>query len=170
MDADIEAGAEAEHVVVAAVAAHESGHSTIARLLDIAVVRTTAGADPNTRTRYQLGPVPAETLKKLAIIDLAGIEAERRYLTDGAWHLDERNASARALQAVVIQRNWEGPVTEEIRREARQLVEELRERAGALVNAHWREIETVAAALMERDLTQGDIDSLIEQAGAEEST
>ncbi len=148
-----------------AVAAHESGHGVIARVLGIEVVRASAKpGEAGVRTRYKIGgstaAEAAETIEALIVVDLAGATAEQRATgrsEPGAARADERNALRRALQL--------GLLTSAGLDAAEELVERSRPKAAALVMQHWPAIEAVADALADGQvLTGSEIDALMAAA------
>ena len=85
------------------IATHESAHATIARRLDIDVIRVSAGEDDayvRTRSRYggSVGQKLA-ALERLIVVDLAGAAAERQREASCA---DEMNALNKAARVILL--------------------------------------------------------------------
>jgi hypothetical protein len=140
---------------------HEAAHAVAARRLGIQVLAASAS---NVRTRYRDTPQAAE---HLALVDLAGGEAEIQHLRRTAWLVDEQQASERVLR-LVHRRLGLGagaPVTAAHRREASALFYEFCGKASDLVKQNWAAIERVAAELADgKVLTGADIDALMAPA------
>jgi hypothetical protein len=141
-----------------AVALHEAGHAVVARLLDLEVTKVSAGADAGVRTRWQ---VTEGSLQRVILVDLAGQLAELHGLRE-RWQTDERNALSRALRIVLLRRGLrDEQLTDEMRAEAAELVEQLRAEAETLVTVNWPAIGRVAFALADHPLTQAEVDALL---------
>lgn len=158
-----------------AVAVHEAGHATIARVLGLDVRRVSAGDDPGVITRFPVRvsqPQWAKIVAGLLLVDLAGCSAERHATgtePDGkAWQADRRNAISRALRLVLDEHQLDDDeLNDSHRDEAEAIVAALRPTAAALVERHWSKIERVAAALADRRiLTGSDVDALMAAAPA----
>lgn len=96
------------------------------------------------------------------LVDLAGAIAERRRLRE-AWQLDEDNALSRALRIVLLRHGLDDDgLTDDMRAEAAELVEQMRPKAAALVKQNWPAIERVAGALADAgELTGTEIDAIL---------
>jgi hypothetical protein len=141
-----------------AIALHEAGHAVVARLLDLEVTRVAAGTDAGVRTRYQM---TEGSLQKAIVVDLAGALSELHALRE-QWRSDERNALSRALRIVLLRRGLrDEQLTDEMRAEAAELVEQLRAEAETLVGDNWAAIGRVAFALADHPLTQREVDALL---------
>jgi hypothetical protein len=148
------------------VARHEAAHAVIGRAaLGVQVVRVVAAGDnPHCRTRFLFAGDTAEkidAMERQAIIALAGLAVEKH--SPKARETDWRNALAYCLRIVLLQDGIEGDdVSDEQYVKGEILVEQLRVKAAALVEANMPAIERVADALAERgQLDQADIDALI---------
>jgi hypothetical protein len=141
-----------------ATALHEAGHAVIARLLDLEVTKASAGTDAGVRTRWQM---TEGNLERATLVDLAGAFSELHALRE-RWRSDERNALSRALRIVLLRRGLrDEQLTDEMRAEAAELVEQLRTEAEKLVADNWPAIGRVAFALADHPLTQREVDALI---------
>ncbi len=145
-----------------AVAAHESGHGVIARVLGIEVVRASAKpGEAGVRTRYKIGGSTAaqvaETIEALIVVDLAGATAEQRATgrsEPGAARADELNALRRGLRLSLSMNAGLD--------DAEELVERLRQEAERLVSENLAAIEAVATELGKGEPLDGDqIDALM---------
>jgi hypothetical protein len=141
-----------------AISLHEAGHAVVARLVDLEVTKAMAGKDAGVRTRWRMTEID---LQKAILVDLAGQLAALHGLRE-RWQTDERNALSRALRVVLMHHGLrDEQLTDELRGEAAELVEQLRAEATTLVADNWAAIGRVAFALADHPLTQAEVDALL---------
>jgi hypothetical protein len=144
---------------------HEAGHCVAAHVLGVEIVSAEIGQGEGlVITRHPRGAMPtAQAIAreaKLALIDLCGVAAERRWGASS----DEQSAARHSLRLARLLRGGDTKITDEVRAEAAAVLERLRDQAELLVSEAWPLVERVANALREGTLTQVDIDALIEDS------
>jgi hypothetical protein len=153
---------------------HEAGHILSHVEFNIQIVKVWL-SDPKTGCGRVFGGVGLGTPEQEAVDSLTGPVAERRFAPNSRWELSA-GLEGWAHRRSLIMKNSDldsfryyvdlmvGDYVGNWRQRRDIITEKMEDRAVALVNAHWFEIKTIAAALLEREiLTEAEIYQLLER-------